>query len=208
MRRLGSVCGYNAPRRECCVRKPGLLLRAATPWATCVLMMLSACSGSAGCNSLSANSCDTAIEVLRQGCDGEVRAGALPGTDRIELLLECDAVEFLAAIGEQLVQHLGDAFLALGLLGLGPVADVTQHRDGVADILGLHDQLQPVREGAHDRVERRRRHDQPCRAASAHSGSLVGLASPSEMDSWPPKPPPWEATGAPEPRGSITPEMA
>ena len=118
---------------------------------------------------------DAAIEMLGQGRYGEVRAGAFAGADRIELLLEGDAVEFFAAVGEQLVEHLCDAFPTLRLLRLRAVADVTEHRDGVADILGLHDELQPVRQGGHDGMERRGRHDQPLQGRFRPLRQLRGL---------------------------------
>ena len=58
--------------------------------------------------------------------------------------MECNAIQALAAIVEQLIQDLADAFLPRRLLGLRAVADVTVHLHAVADILRLHDQRETV----------------------------------------------------------------
>ena len=53
------------------------------------------------------------VEVLAERLHGEIRAGPLARADGIERLLEGDPVEVFAAVGEQPLQQLAHALLAL-----------------------------------------------------------------------------------------------
>ena len=99
-----------------------------------------------------------ALEMLTQHLHREIRTRMLAGTDRIQRLLERDPIEPFTAVGQQPIEHLRDSFLALGLFGLGAIADVAVHAHRVADILALHDQGEAVRQRADDRVQGRGRH--------------------------------------------------
>ena len=119
-----------------------------------------------------------ALEMLPQCLHGEIRSGMLAGTDRIQCLLERDPIEPFTAVGQEPVEHLRDSFLALGLFGLGAIADVAVHTHRVADILALHDQGEAVRQGADDRVQGRGRHLQTLQRLlrPGGQGRGVGLA--------------------------------
>ena len=110
----------------------------------------------------------------------------------------------LRAIGQQLAEQIGNAFLALGRLHFGPVADMAEDADRIAHILGLHDQRQAIGQVADHRVRGHRRHRQAVHGRLRPVRQRSGLGFPSEMFSWPPKPPPPPFTGLPEPLGSIT----
>ena len=68
---------------------------------------------------------DGAVEVLAEHLRWRSRCPPLPGADRIQLLLEGDAVESFAAVGEQTIQQRGHALLPRGFLNLRPIADVS-----------------------------------------------------------------------------------
>src|ERR1700721_1893766 len=96
----------------------------------------------------------SAVEILRQHLDRKIRPRLLLRAYAIQGLLIGEAVELLSAVGKELVQHVGDAFLTFWSLGLGAVVDMAVDRNGVAYSLGLHDQCDAVRERADDGRER------------------------------------------------------
>ena len=65
--------------------------------------------------------------------------------DAIQRFLKRDPVQRQSAIGEQFIQYLVGAFLALGTRQLRTVSDMAEDADCVADSLRLDDQLQSVR---------------------------------------------------------------
>jgi hypothetical protein len=83
---------------------------------------------------------DGTCKMLGQRLHGEVRAGMLTGAERVQSLLKRQPVQMLAPIGQQVIEHLGDAFRALGLLEFGAIADVSVDAHRVAYVLGLHDE--------------------------------------------------------------------
>src|SRR6516162_7267155 len=113
---------------------------------------------------------DAALKMIGEHLHGEVRSGVLASANVIECLLECYAVEMLAAISEQPVEHLRDAFLARVLLGLGTIADVPEHAHRVTYISGLHDQRQTIRQGADERVQSRFGHLQALQSLAGPGG--------------------------------------
>ena len=99
-------------RSERCVRNPGLVLRAATPERHLAADHLQRLLRQRRVQLVVGEQLHAALEVLGQRLHREVRARMLAGADVIERLLECDPIEMLAAVGEQPLEHLRDAFLA------------------------------------------------------------------------------------------------
>ncbi len=84
------------------------------------------------------------LEHRRQDPQREAWPGADRGGDVIGRFLERQPAARLGAMVEQAAHDGGDAFLARRLLHRGNLAHLAEHRDRVADMLGLDDQPQAV----------------------------------------------------------------
>ena len=116
-----------------------------------------------------------ANEILRQHLHVEIRSRVLVGADFIQRALECQPIKLLTAVGQQRVEQLRDALLC-DIGHSWAVADVPEHADGIADVLPLHDQREPLASGLITGCTDEGLHGQALHVPRRPSGNGVGCA--------------------------------
>ena len=106
---------------------------------------------------------DPALEHATEDIKGKLRAWRFVGPNVVESLLKRQPVQRGRAVRQQLIQHLVQPVLGLRRFQVRIVSDVPGDADGVADALRLYDQLEPVGERHHRRVNRRFGNREPLR---------------------------------------------